>query len=182
MTIGFDLDNVFIGSPPFVPRTLIRKLYGEKVNGVLKYRMPSYPEQIVRQISHFSPLRPPLKENLALLSRLPRKGNTFYLISSRYGFLKKQTATLIEKYHLDELFDALYFNYENKQPHLFKDEVLQQLHPDIYIDDDLPLLQYVAKRNGETKFFWLNHSNTEKKLEDNIIAITQLSDALSEVK
>jgi len=176
MNIGFDLDKVFIDYPPLFPAVLFDRFYKKKDNGVLLYRIPSYPDQIVRKILHLPFLRPPIKDNLAFLKSISKKSNKLYLISSRYRFLEKATNRLVKKYQLDKTFDGLYFNYENKQPHLFKEEVLNALKLDLYIDDDLSLLKHVAKTNPKTKFFWLNHTGKQQALPKNIISITKVSE------
>lgn len=176
MSIGFDFDKIFIDYPPLLPPILFDRLYKKKDNGILLYRIPSYPEQIGRRLLHLPFLRPPIKENLAFLKSIPKDKNKLYLISSRYKFLEKETTRLVKKYALDKTFDKLYFNYENKQPHLFKDDVIQKLHLDLYIDDDLSLIKHVAKNNPKTKFFWLNHTKSTKPLAKNIYEIRTLSE------
>lgn len=176
MNIGFDLDKVFIDYPPLFPSKLIDRLYKKKDNGVLMYRIPSYPEQLFRKATHFPLLRPPIKNNLEFLRSIPKKKNKLYLISSRYKFLEGVTNDVIKRYELDRIFDGLYFNYQNKQPHIFKNEVITGLHLDLYIDDDLSLINYVAKHNKNTKFLWLNHRNEDKPREKNVYSITQLTE------
>ena len=176
MRIGFDLDKIFIDFPPFVPDKLIERLYRKKANGELLYRIPSRPEQILRRVSHLSFLRPAITENIAYLKSLPKKDNTLYLISSRFGFLEDQTQKLIKMYQFDKIFDEMFFNFTNKQPHEFKDAVLKKLHLDLYVDDDFHLLKYVAKHNKATRFFWLTGGSGPKKITRNIFAIPHLSD------
>ena len=62
MNIGFDLDNVLIGTPPLIPQSIIERLYRIKTNGELMYRIPSKFEQIIRVASHHSTLRPAIKK------------------------------------------------------------------------------------------------------------------------
>lgn len=175
MKIGFDLDKVLINYPPFFPSVLFDRLYKKKDNGVLLYRIPTLPDQLARKILHLPFLRPPIAENLALLRSIPKDTNNLYLISSRFKFLEGETKRLVKKHRLDKTFDSLYFNFENKQPHLFKEEVLKKLNLDIYIDDDLSLLKHVAKSNPATKFYWLNYAQKEiPSLPSNIKAITKL--------
>ena len=181
MNIGFDLDKVLIDYPPFLPSVLFDKFYKEKDNGVLLYRIPTYPEQLVRKTLHFSVLRAPMKKNLDFLRSIPKKDNKLYLISSRFGFLKNVTNKLVKKHQLDKVFDGLYFNFENQQPHEFKNEVLKKLHLDVYIDDDLSLIKYVARHNQHTKFFWLNHVTQQKPLAKNVFAIHKLEEIFSKI-
>lgn len=178
MNIGFDLDKVLINYPPMFPPELIEKFYKKKDNGILLYRIPRYPEQLLRKTIHLPILRQPIKKNMEFLKSISKKENKLYLISSRYKFLQKITDRLITKYGLDKIFDGLYFNYENKQPHLFKDEIIKGLHLDLYVDDDLSLIRHVAKNNPQTKFFWLNHSKRTQPLAENIIEISDLAEIL----
>lgn len=179
MNIGFDLDKIFIDYPPFVPDWLIDKLYKKKANGELSYRIPSKAEQILRLISHYSLFRPPIKKNIEIIEKLYRKNNNkHYLISSRFSFLKNKTKALIKRHQLDELFDGLFFNFKNEQPHLFKNHVIKKLKICLYVDDDLQLLRYLSAKNSKVKFFWLSNKET-KKLENNLFAIKDLSEMLA---
>lgn len=178
MNIGFDFDKIFIDYPPFLPTQLFDKLYKKRDNGSLLYRIPGYPEQILRKTLHLPFMRPLIKDNLAFLKNISKKHNKLYLISSRFKFLKPETIRLIKKYELEKIFDGMYFNFDNKQPHLFKEKILQNLHLDLYVDDDLSLLKHVAKSNPKTKFFWLNHTTTKQSLPKNISEIKKLDEIL----
>lgn len=176
MNIGFDLDKVFIDTPPFIPDRIIERFYKKKSNGVLLYRIPSKAWQTAIHLTHFPLFRPAIKNNLAVLRNIAKKDNKLYLISSRFKFLEGSTKKLIQKYKLDTIFDGMYFNFANEQPHEFKDEVIKKLHLDMYIDDDLSLLHYVAKHNQGTRFYWLNHAAQKKPLERNVFAIEKLEE------
>lgn len=177
MKIGFDLDKVFIDTPPLVPNVVINKFYKKRDNGILLYRIPSKPEQLFRKAVHIPLLRQPMKDNLAFLKELSKeKKHQLYLISSRFNFLEPETRRLVKKYELDKIFDKLYFNYDNKQPHEFKNEVLGKLNLDIFVDDDLSLVRHVAKNNPRTKFFWFDQRTKERTIGNNIRAIANLGE------
>lgn len=176
MNIGFDLDKVFIDYPPFVPSRLVDRLYKKRSNGILLYRIPSYPEQVFRKATHFPLLRPAIKTNLQFLRSIPKTNNKLFLISSRYKFLEKQTQHVIQKYQLDKIFDEMYFNFQNKQPHEYKNEIIKKLNLDLYIDDDLSLIQYVAKHNPKTKFFWLTPHKKTHLFSQNVTPISKLTE------
>lgn len=178
MNIGFDFDKIFVDYPPLVPAILIDRIYKKKSNGILLYRIPSRPEQIIRRISHHHRLRPMIKENLIVLQTISDQNNhKLYLISSRFGFLKKPTNKIVRKHELEKFFHGLHFNFNDKQPHVFKDELIKQLAIERYVDDDLPLLKFLAKENPKTLFFWLNNKKKEK-ISRNLFAITHLGDVL----
>lgn len=179
MKIGFDLDKIFIDYPPFIPTNLIDRLYKQKSNGVLLYRIPSKLEQIIRVISHYPFLRPPILENIEFVKKLTsNKKNKYYLVSSRFSFLKDQTDNIIGKYNLSKIFNSMFFNFQDQQPHTFKDQVIKKMKIDLYVDDDLPLLEYLANKNINTKFFWLNRKGS-KPLGGNLFAIRDLGGMFS---
>ena len=182
MKIGFDLDKIFINTPPFIPSAVINKFYKARDNGVLLYRIPHVPEQLLRKALHTPILRQPIKDNFAILQRLANdKENKLYLISSRFKFLEPETQRLIKKYKFDEIFDKLYFNYNNDQPHEFKNNVLQKLNLDIFIDDDLSLVRYVAKQNPDTAFYWLDEHAKAVKFDNNITAAKNLEEIFKKI-
>jgi hypothetical protein len=176
MNIGFDLDRIFINTPPFIPASIIERLYKKKDNGILLYRIPKYPEQLFRKATHLPFFRQPIQENLEILKEISKEHHKLYLISSRYKFLEDSTKNIIEKYHLDKIFEKMYFNFENQQPHTFKNDIISKLNLDLYIDDDLSLIKYVAKHNDKTKFYWLNDRQKNKSIEKNVFAISRLSE------
>jgi hypothetical protein len=176
MNIGFDLDKIFINFPPLIPAKIIELLNKEKGDLSLKYRIPSKLEQNIRILSHSPILRSPIIKNLSYIKD-PNlvKNNKYYLISGRFDFLKKRTDNFIKKYRLNNVFRAMYFNYKNEQPHQFKDQIIKKLKLDIFVDDDLQLLEYLNGNNPKTNFFWLN-GKISKILKNNLFAIRHLSE------
>jgi len=175
MNFGFDLDKVFINYPPFVPDRLINSLYVKKERDKLIYRIPSKPEQILRKITHLSYFRPPIIENIRFTNNLTRerKNGNRYLISGRFGFLKNETHNIIKKYNFEKIFTSMFFNFDNEQPHVFKNRIIDRLELDRYVDDDLHLLKFLSQKNPKIVFFWLNKKH-KKKLKNNIFAIKNL--------
>lgn len=178
MNLGFDFDKVFINTPPLIPDKLIDRLYKKKSNGMLLYRIPSKTEQVFRLFTHLSPFRPPIFQNIAFIKHIVKQNNhKYFLISSRFGFLKQTTDRLVKKHKLEKVFNAMHFNFENKQPHLFKNDMIKKLNIHRYVDDDLPLLEYLSLKNKKTMFFWLN-KNIRKSLKNNLVAITHLKEMI----
>lgn len=174
MNVGFDLDKIFINYPPFVPVKIIEWFYKGKPNGSLKYRIPGRAEQLLRLLMHYPLFRMPIEENIEFMKKIASENmHTYYLISSRFGFLKKTTEKLVHKYGIDKIFKSLHFNFSNSQPHIFKNEIIKKLNVDLYVDDDLQLLEYLVDKNPKTKFFWLN-KKISKKINNNLYAITNL--------
>ncbi len=179
MNIGFDLDRIFINTPPFIPNWIIDKLYKERDNGVLLYRIPGTFEQKIRQLSHIRYFRPAITENIIVLKELSEsKKHKIFLVSSRFGFLNKQTQMLMQKYGLTKLFKQIYCNINNEQPHEFKNRVIQEKRIDVFVDDDLSLLTYLAKKNPKKNFYWLNNKEN-LSLSENLYAISRLQNFLT---
>lgn len=176
MRLGFDLDNVIIHYPPVVPEWVFDTFYKEKDHTTLRYRIPGKIEQKGRQLLHLPFLRLPIKRNLSFLQKLHNENkHELYLISSRFGFLKRQTHALAKKYGLTDVFTELFFNFENEQPHFFKDMMIKKKKIERYIDDDLALVTYLAHKNPQTLFFWYNHTEN-KKILPNLFATTDIQD------
>ncbi len=144
---------------------------------MLFYRIPPKPEQLLRKLSHLHYFRPAIQKNIDTVKKLQKKNNKYFLISSRYKFLEKLTQTIMKRYGLHTVFDGMFFNFENKQPHIFKNAVIKKLKLDRYVDDDLHLLTYIAKRNSHITFFWLN-KKINHQLAKNLFAITNISDIM----
>ncbi len=180
MNIGFDLDGIFINSPPFIPHRVIERLYRKENAKELTYRFPNQLEQQFRRLTHVSFLRPLINENAEFLKKLAKK-NTHkrYIISGRFGFLEDITQSLLKKHQLNMLFHKIDFNFKNKQPHIFKDEIIKKNNIHLFVDDDLPLLHYLADHNPKTTFLWFNKKKSGK-LKKNMYAITHLSDLVTQ--
>ncbi|MDP4040020.1 MAG: hypothetical protein Q8P57_05575, partial [Candidatus Pacearchaeota archaeon] len=166
----------FINIPPLIPSKIIDLFYKGKKSQELRYRIPSRAEQIIRIFSHHPLLRPPITKNMNYMKNLASENkNKYYLISSRFSFLDKRTSDLVKRYNLDKIFNTMYFNYSNIQPHIFKNEIIKKINLDIYVDDDLQLLKYLVEKNPKTKFFWLN-KKINKPLGKNLFAIKSISE------
>lgn len=186
MIIGFDFDKVFIDYPPLIPYTLVDFLYKGAVvfkknkskNPKIHYRFPGLIEQKIRILSHYYIFRRPISENIKFLKKISgTKKNKTYLVSSRFSFLKKRTEGILERYKLNSYFDGIYFNFENKQPHLFKERTIKNLKIDTYIDDDLDLSLYLAQKMPNLTIYWVRDGRKkEGDLPKNVIAIKDLKE------
>lgn len=181
--IGFDFDKVFVSYPPFVPGFLIDWLYkhhGFLLGGhhiSLSYRFPGKLEQKIRIFSHSPFFRPPIWKNITSLHTISKNSSCeMYLISSRFSFLKGRTDQWMKKNGIDKYFKEMYFNYDDKQPHEFKNEIIKKLNLQKFVDDDLDLLRFLAKKNPNIKFYWITPSKKTFSLPNNIKQILKLSE------
>ena len=186
--IGFDFDKIFVSYPPIIPDKLIDFIYkgrvalipkkdADKIN--LKYRIPGRIEKQIRIISHNYIFRPPLVNNIRALRLIRKKTNhKLYLISSRFGFLKDKTNYWLDKNKLKNEFYEIHFNFNNSQPHLFKEKTIQNNNITHYVDDDLDLLVYLSNKNPDLNLFWLtkNKKTNYKNLPLNIKMIKSIKE------
>ena len=166
--IGFDLDGVIIDKPPIIPRRLLEAIYRGNTNTKkLVYRFPKSALEIkIRQLSHHPVLRPLIKEQIDLIQKLHKsKRFKMFAVTSRYSFLKERTCEWFSYYDLNGLFEKIYINEKDQQPHVFKEKVIKKLKLDIFIDDDRSLLDHLKKKVKGVEFIFVEDSkNGLKKL------------------
>lgn len=177
--VAFDLDGVIVGKPPLIPSWLVERLVKLKKNkqglllhnNELAYRFPKNKiEQLIRRLSHTSFLRPPIKKNLEFIKRLAKtKDIELYIVSGRYGFLKDKTLRWLKKHNLLNIFKSVFINLDNEQPHVFKERIIKKLKVDTFIDDDLPLVKFLEKRNLNCRLYCFGKNPSKK--EDNFIIV-----------
>ncbi len=174
--IGFDFDRVFVDYPPIIPDALIEYLYKRK-NGHIHYRIPGAIEKKIRIISHHPILRKPINVNIEVVKKLSKnKKVDMYIVSSRFSFLKSRTEEWNKKNKLSEIFKDTFFNYNDLQPHIFKENIIKKERIDKFIDDDFDLLLYLAPRNPNVEFYLIGSVGKNKKLPKNICEIRDLRD------
>lgn len=177
MNIGFDLDGIFIDKPPLIPRRVIEWIYRGPQNHEPKYRLPINKfEQQIRKFSHYTAFRPKISKNIEFLKYFSSKGNhQLFLISSRFAFLENETMAILKKYGLRDYFEKIYLNTKNEQPHIFKKKVLEKLNIDIFVEDDLMLLNYLHDFFPKIKLLWYNRS-TVGRTSSGILHIKDLKE------
>ncbi len=173
--IAFDFDGVFVNHPPLIPKALIESLYKVHTNR-LAYRFPNKIEQKIRVLSHYPNLRPSIKINMLALPKISKTNNELLLISSRFSFLKGKTESWDKKNHIFKFFRTVLFNYNDKQPHIFKDEMIKKEKVNKFIDDDLDLLIFLSEKNPQVEFFWLEELKKPIDLPSNVIHINNLEE------
>lgn len=148
IVIAFDLDGVLADKPPFIPKKLLEWLFKGSKTDSLHYRFPHHKlEQLIRKVSHYYLFRPAVKENVSFIKKIAKDGKyELYIISGRYSFLQKETEKWLKKRGLGSIFKKVFINLKDEQPHFFKEEVLNQLKPDIFIDDDPALVNFLLKK------------------------------------
>jgi hypothetical protein len=120
------------------------------------------PEIILRKLSHHWALRLPLRKNLLLVKEIAQNPNIdAYVISGRYGFLKNRTKQWFKIHKINGLFKKININMSNKQPHIFKEEMIKKMNLDFFFDDDPLAYEYLKKKVKSTKFYLVKGNNEE---------------------
>ena len=149
-----------MNKPPLIPKKWLEYLFRGKRKNDLHYRYPKTELEIwFRKLSHFYLFRPPIKENIEIVRKFKKQGCQLYLISSRYSFLKKETAAWLEKRKLDDVFEKVFLNFGDEQPHVFKEKTIRQLDLDYYFEDDRDMVDLLQLK-FKNKIFWVKQGET----------------------
>lgn len=176
MNIGFDIDNVLVDTPLFLPNFLKHLLY-KKSNSINLPHQPTLLEKYLRIFAHTSLIRPPIKHNLLYLCDLAKeKKYNIFFISSRYGFLDKKTASWFKKHNLGQYAQDIYLNKQKLSPKNFKNNMIQQLKIDVFVDDDINILMFIAQNNPQVKLYWINDNSSKIFIPSSISRISKLSE------
>ena len=77
-----------------------------------------------------------------------------YIVSARYESLKKDFENWINKIEARKYFTGIYYNNNNEQPHLFKEQVIKKLNIDIFVEDNWDIVNHLSK-NTKAKIYWI---------------------------
>jgi len=165
--IAFDLDGVIIDKPPIISKRFIERLFRGSKKEILHYKFPSSSLEItIRKLSHLYFLRPALKNNIEFIRKLKKTGEyEIYFITGRYSFLKYETMAWLKHNGVDDLFDCIFMNDKNEQPHLFKERILNLIKPEVFVDDDRLMVDYLSKRSDATRIFYLPYRTKLSEVE-----------------
>jgi hypothetical protein len=90
--------------------------------------------------------------------------------------LKDRTDDWSKRHKLSDYFKKMHFNFNDQQPHLFKEQILKKENIQKFIDDDLDLLMYLSKKYPNISFYWVGPRSWNVKLPKNIARIDDLND------
>lgn len=154
--IGVDLDGVIATHPLkgfWVKLRRLKEKILKKVNSTTYY----YPATLLEKTSWkaINWLKKPISDQGGLFSSLAQKNEVqFYLVTGRFNFLDKLTKKWLEKHQLKDFFYKIQINSDDLDPTIFKEKAVKKLGLDIFIDDDLEVLEYLKNRT-KAKLFWI---------------------------
>src|SRR3989338_4549146 len=153
--VGLDFDGVVA----YNPFRLVRApwaYFKYRILGVRKLTF-FYPKtdfsKFIWKLMHDSSIYPARGKDL--LIDLVKKGLIeVHLVSGRYSFLDGHLYTWLDRFEMRNIFKSVNFNREDKQPHLFKEELIKNLNIDIFIEDNWDIVQYLSHKS-KAKIFWI---------------------------
>src|SRR3989344_3707823 len=162
--IGLDLDGVIIDKPPGLPNWALTRLVRERTKTELAYRYTSSAlVRSLRWLTHRPLPRQPIWNNLRDIRTIAGTYE-FYVISGRYSFLRGRTKDWLQTYDCAGLFQGVYVNLNNRQPHRFKESMIRKLKLEMFIDDDEAQIDYLRTRLPKLRIIHWNGTRSVRSL------------------
>ena len=153
--IGLDFDGVVAYNPFRIIRGPI-KWFKREFLGIKKvsFFVPrNWWQRILWVVVHESSVWP--ATGVERLRKMAAGGEVeAYLITGRFGLLEDNLYGWLKRNRLDKLFKSIKMNKQSEQPHEFKLKVVKQLDLDIYVEDNLDVVEYLHGKT-RTKIYWI---------------------------
>ena len=180
--IGVDLDGVIachLWGGFWVKLRKFKEKILKKANFSSYYYPVTFLERWGWKLINWS--RKPFVDQSGLFPLLAKgKGYRFYLITSRFKFLKELTEVGLKRYHFDGHFEQILINHQNLNPFVFKLQTIKQLKLDFFIDDDFELIEYLRLRTT-TKFYWVSFDHQERVSPPQVTVCRDFTEALRKI-
>ena len=160
LKIGFDLDGVLLYNPARIARPLIsimkRKHIAIKRKELEFYIPQPGLQQFLWKLFHKSSLF--LSPGFKRIGQLKDQNLIQpYLITGRFDHLKKDFKRWQKRMCADEVFEQCFMNSEDKQPHLLKERLINELKLDVFVEDNWDIVQYLDQRCPKTRVIWVTN-------------------------
>lgn len=155
LRVGFDLDGVILYNPARVVRpiiSLVKRLFLTKRK--LAFYYPHSPiEKWMWKLFHLSSIY--ISSGMDDIKKLVKeKKIKAYIVTARYGFLGDDFKEWVKKNEIDLVFDGVYYNKDDEQPHVFKEKMIQKLNLNVYVEDNYDVVNYLSQKNI-AKIIWI---------------------------
>ncbi len=157
LRVGFDLDGVLLYNPARIIRMPVSRLKHRFIPKREKvFFIPSSkPAQLLWHIFHLSSIF--VAPGLNDIKRLKEKGLIEpYLVTARYNFLKKDLQRWVRKMNAHDIFEGVFMNEHNLQPHHYKERVVKRLDLEVFIEDNWDVIDHLKKTTKTTPFWVYN--------------------------
>ncbi|MDA1316894.1 MAG: hypothetical protein O3B87_02610, partial [bacterium] len=148
LKIGFDLDGVLLYNPAriFRPITLaVKKIMGGTEKKELHFYYPHSPiEQLMWKMVHWSSMF--IAPGFEDIKKLADEGRIEpYIITSRYQCLTNDFDWWLKRMNAKKYFKGTYHNKENVQPHVFKEQMINKLNLEYFVEDNFDIVSHITK-------------------------------------
>lgn len=155
LRVGFDLDGVILYNPARVVRpiiSLVKRLFLTRRK--LTFYYPRSPfEKWMWKLFHLSSIY--ISSGMDDIKKLVKeKKIKAYIVTARYGFLGDDFKEWVKKNEIDLVFDGVYYNKDDEQPHLFKERMIKKLNLDVYVEDNYDVVKYLSLKKI-SKIMWI---------------------------
>ena len=161
LKVGFDLDGVILYNPIRILRPFAHKFLKPLKASVLHQKKDSfyYPnspvEKLLWQLVHKTSFR--VNTGYEELKKLAKNKNVeLYLITGRYGLLKKEYESWLRKIDAEKVFKKCFINSDNRQPDDFKGTMIKKLKLDIYVEDNWDIIEKLNHHTG-ANILWMTN-------------------------
>lgn len=157
MRIGFDFDGVIMYNPARAirrPLAFVKKLIIPHKKS--EFFFPSKKiSQLVNILFHKSSFK--VATGYDTITQMVHADKIDpYIITARWSFLKKDFLRLIHSLNAQHIFQGYFLNEKNEQPHLFKERMIKELNLDVFIEDNLDIVDYLRK-NTKAEILWISN-------------------------
>ena len=155
LRIGFDLDGVVLYNPARIvrrPITMFKHFFIPKQEK--RFYVPqSKIERAFWHVLHWSSFM--VSPGFHIIHSLTRKGLIEpYIITARYGFLRKDFEYWAKKLNFQVHFKGHFMNDKNEQPHEFKERMIKKLNLDMFVEDNLNIVDHLNKTT-DIEVLWI---------------------------
>lgn len=155
LRIGFDLDGVVLYNPARIirrPVTMIKHIFVPKKEK--RFYIPrTKPEKALWHLLHWSSFM--VSPGFHNIHAMARKGLIEpYIVTARYSFLKKDFEYWAKKLNFPVHFKGHFMNEKNEQPHEFKERMVRELKLDMFVEDNLNIVEHLNKTT-DCEVLWI---------------------------
>ncbi len=184
LKIGFDLDGVLLYNPArmFRPITIFaKKLLGRKSSNKTHFYYPHSPiEKLLWRVVHWSSLY--IAPGFDDIIRLSEAGLIEpYIITSRYDCLKGDFESWLKRMNAQKYFKGTFHNKNNVQPHVFKEQVVNNLNLHYFVEDNFDIVSHLTKTTTAKTIWITNPFDTHIVYEPKFMTLKKAMDHIRDM-
>jgi hypothetical protein len=178
--VGIDFDGVLAYNPFRIIRAPVtyikRHIFGVRKTHFYVPRSPI--EKAMWTIVHESSVFPAIGTDL-LVDLVKSNAIEAHLVTARFSFLEANLMKWLVRHKMDTLFTSIVINQKDEQPHLYKERVINAMHFDYFIEDNLDIVSHIQGKT-KTRLLWIY--NILDRHHDYLYKYPYLKKALEHIK